>query len=283
MHKVAGHDYQIIFMIKGIDIQAATLKKIKALKKNSLIIHFYPDNPFCFWNGNANKEVLLGLPFLDLFLIWGKELIPIIESAGCKKAQYFPFAIDEKIYHPTEFVDSDERARYASDVVFIGTWDTKREIILEQLALRMPSLNIALWGNRWEENLSSTSPLRKYFRGKAIYKEELLKAFSASKIVLNFIRPQNLQAHNMRTFEVLGCKSFLLTEYTLEQASLPFDPGVNMDCFSDTEELIKKIAFYVNHDSLREKVALQGYELAKDFTLSKQIRMLLDSLKIKRK
>ena len=272
---------QLIFIIKGNSIFPATLKKIKAAFPQTSVLHFYPDNPFCFWNGNSNASVLHSLPYLDAFLIWSKELVPIIEAAGCKHALYFPFAVDEKIYHPRISLSAAEEKSFESDVVFVGTWDKEREYFLQQVVTALPTLKLAIWGNRWATSLPAASPLHAYFRGNAIYKEELLKAFAASKIVLNFIRPQNLQAHNMRTFEALAAGSFLLTQKTLEQTQPPFVPDYNITCFADSEDLIKKIAFYVNQDSLRKEIALRGYELIRGFTIGAQVRSLLDTQPLK--
>ena len=63
-----------------------------------------------------------------------------------------------------------------------------------------------------------------------------------------------------------------------EQIEPPFIPDYNIACFDDAEDLIKKIAFYVNQDNLRKDVALRGYELAHGFTLHARIQSLLDSL-----
>ncbi|MBM3887268.1 glycosyltransferase [Candidatus Dependentiae bacterium] len=303
----------LIFIIKGNQILPSTLQIIKQKYPTIKILHFYADNPFCFWNGNANSHVLNGLPYIDQFLIWSKELIPIIQSAGCKKVSYFPFAFDDRIYHPNTTLDFFQNSEelmdpgsksgmtggkyrqslssqppswdpvlyFTSDVVFVGTWDTEREAFLLQLVQALPTLNLAIWGNRWNEFLPSNSPLKKYLRGKAIYKESLLKAFAGSKIVLNFIRPQNLQAHNMRTFEALATGSFLLTQKTVEQSQDPFIEDFNIACFNDAEDLIKKIAFYVNHDSLRKEIAKKGLMLAQEFTLHKQIQSLLATLEAK--
>ena len=311
----------ILFIIKGTQITASTLRTIKKMNQQIQIMHFYPDNPFCFWNGNSNAQVLNTLPYIDLFLIWSKQLIPILESAGCRRVAYFPFAFDPTLYYPSPTyseisllknridpgalpgmtktrnssppvipgrapesraflsINTNERSgTFTSDVAFIGTWDIEREALLLVIIAASPTINLAIWGNRWHEHLPTQSPLHPYIRGKAIYKETLLKAFAATKIVLNFMRPQNLQAHNMRTLEVLATGSFLLTQKTEEQTQFPFIEDFNIACFADAEDLVKKIAFYVNQDSLRKVVALRGLALAQEFTLQAQVQSLLTTL-----
>ena len=264
----------IIFFIKA---ETITAKTIAFLKKNTsaTIINFYPDNPFSFWNGNANKELLLSLPLYDHFLIWSHMLAPALTSAGAQNVYYFPFAYDEELFASPLILSHQDHKQFDSDISFVGTWDTEREYWLQQLIERQPQLNFALWGNKWEEHLLPESPLRNYLRGKAIYSHDMRKALQCSKITLNFIRKQNMTSHNMRTFEALANKTFMLTQRTIEQTTAPFEEGTNIECFENIEELSKKIDFYLNNDTIRNSIASRGNTIAHKFTLRKQLQILL--------
>ncbi|MFH0898412.1 MAG: glycosyltransferase [bacterium] len=272
----------IIFLIKGENISHKTIRVIKSVS-NCFIMNFYPDNPFVFWNGNSNKNVLLSLPVYDVFLSWSKMMIPVLESVGCKNVLHFPFAYDQTIFNQNIVISEQEYRHYASDVCFVGTWDRQREEWLSALCEQMPGLILAIWGNDWDKNLPRKSLLREKIRGKAIYKEAMVKAFLSSKIVLNFIRQQNKTSHNMRSFEVLASKAFLLTQRTAEQTEFPFLEGQTLECFETVEELTKKIAIYLKNDTLREKIAHEGYVAVQDYTISNQLKTLFAYLKIREK
>ncbi|MBD3272726.1 glycosyltransferase, partial [Candidatus Dependentiae bacterium] len=243
-------------------------KTIKQLKKcNYFLINFYPDNPFVFWNGNSNKEVLNSLPYYDYFLSWSRLLIPILNTAGAKNVYYFPFAYDKDIYEKDIKLSKLDFNKYKSDICFIGTWEKEREIWLENLLEKMSNLNLVIYGNLWKENLNKNSILRKFLKSNAVYKDELLKIFKTSKIVLNFIRKQNYSSHNMRTFEVPATESFLLTQRTQEQAEFLFKEGENIECFSSVKELVQKIKFYLKNEELRKAIAKKGKQRAKEFEL----------------
>ena len=138
----------LIFMLKADNIETKTLINIKKYDKNIKIINFYPDNPFTFWNGNSNANILLSLPVYDLFLIWAYQLIPILYSAGAKNVRYFPFGFDTSIYSQELQISDTDHTKYKSDVCFVGSWDAEREAWLTQLMHKMPALNLAIWGNR---------------------------------------------------------------------------------------------------------------------------------------
>lgn len=268
--KVAATKPDLIFLVKAENITTETLAFIK---KNLChkIINFYPDNPFALWNGNSNHEVLTSLPLLSCFLSWSQMLTPSLQSAGCANVCSFPFGYDEEIFLSTQNTFVPDEKKYAADVCFVGTWEPMREQWLAELVDRMPNITLAIWGNDWHKKCHSAK-LTKSIRGDAIYNNEMIQAFRASKIVLNFIRVQNMTSHNMRTFEVPASNTFLLTQHTYEQAELYFKAGVSIACFVDADDLANKVAFYLQHEGARHSITQKGFEQAQNFTLTKQLQ-----------
>jgi len=274
---VAEQKPDILFLIKPDTITAQTIAWIKD-RYHPTIIAFHPDNPFAFWNGNSNSNILSSLHLIDHFLCWSKMLIPAVQSAGCDNVHYFPFAFDEEIFFKEIAVMHADEEKYSSDVCFVGTWEPSREAWLSAIAQHMPTINLAIWGNQWKEKLSPTNMLHKHLRGPAIYGDDMIKAFRLSKIVLNFIRQQNMTSHNMRTCEVPASKAFLLTERTYEQAVLLFREDEDIACFATPEELIKKIAFYLPADKLRKQMVENAFALVQKFTITKQLSEIMSSI-----
>jgi len=265
----------LIFIAKCENLSYKTIRFLKN-KLNCKIINFYPDNPFCFWSGNSNANVLLSLPYYDCFLIWSKMLIPAIESAGCKKVFYFPFVFDENIFDKDFLLDENDLKQYKSDVCFVGTWEKDRQVWLEKLIKKMPNLDLAVWGNLWLEKLDKNSPLLPKIKDNAIYGDLMIKAFRSSKIVLNFIRRQNITSHNMRTVEVPASKGFLLTERTFEQAEELFCENESISCFSDLEELVFKIEFYFKNENERLRIARNSWKHVKKYKLKDNLKVFLE-------
>ena len=270
----------ILFFIKAESITPKTLTDIKKLC-NPMTISFYPDNPFTFWNGNANSNTLTALPRFEHVLSWSHMLKPALQSAGARMVHYFPFGYDAALFNQPIAISDQDQQKYAADVCFVGTWEAEREQQLTELVRHNPSLDLALWGNLWALNVSDQSPLKPYIRGSAICGSEMIKAFRCSKIVLNFIRQQNMTSHNMRTIEVPASNAFLLTERTYEQAELLFQEDVHLACFGSTQELREKIAFYLKEDSLRRAITAQGHSHVQQFSLSRQLEQLFDIIKSK--
>lgn len=266
----------IIFFIKAENIFASTLAYIKKNFK-AQCINFYPDNPFTVWNGNSTIHVLKSLPYYDHFLIWSESLIPVLQAAGCKKVHYFPFAYDEELFKNHHAATPSKE--YLSEVCFVGTWEKSREEWITGILSKLPHLTLAIWGNLWKENIQSNHPLYGCIRGNALYGNELLQAFQGADIILNFIREQNMSAHNMRTFEVPAARGFMLTQRTIEQAEKLFKENDSIVCFSTLDELVHKITWYLQQEDKRKKIIDHAYATVQQYTLYKQLAEFLSNNK----
>lgn len=269
----------IIFLLKAETISPATLRTVKKINPNVKVISFYPDNPFTFWNGNSNSNVLMSLPLIDCFLSWSPDLVPILKTAGCKHVCPFPFAYDHELFNQEITISLEEQKKYASDACFIGTWEPDRELWLTKLVECLPSINLAIWGNLWAERCTN-SALKTFLKGSAIYGVEMIKAFRCATVVLNFIRQQNALGHNMRTFEVPASKAFLLTQWTHEQAHILFEENRHIATFKNIDELVDKILRYNSHSQERENLLKMSYNHVQQYSLQRQLQMYFNTCSI---
>ena len=64
---------------------------------------------------------------------------------------------------------------------------------------------------------------------------------------------------NYRTFETLGCKTFLITNYT-ENLERLYDIGKHLVVYENSIDLSEKINYYLNNDEERNKIVNAGYK-----------------------
>ena len=84
------------------------------------------------------------------------------------------------------------------------------------------------------------------------------KIIKRSKINVNFHHSTTQEGTNLRTFQVIGCKAFLLTEYVKDLKKL-FKVNKEIVCFKNLYELKKLANYYLKRDSLRKKIAHAGF------------------------
>lgn len=247
--EASSYKPDLLLILKGELVYPEVLHKIKK-ELNTLLFNFNGDNPFN--PVNSTKWLIESIPIYDCHFTWGKFLISELKEAGAKRVEYLPFGYDPELHYPVE-VSEKEKEKYGSDIVFVGTWEREREQWLENLV----DYDLGVWGNSWEY-LKSNSPLRKCVKSKAVYGEPVSKIYNSSKIALNFIRKQNGNAHNMKTFEIPACGGFMLTMRTEEQCEF-FKEGEEIACFESVEELREKIDYYLENEEERQRIAKNGH------------------------
>lgn len=100
---------------------------------------------------------------------------------------------------------------------------------------------------------------------------EMYRALKSGRISLNIhIDVAKGEIGNMRMFEATGIGSFLLTDDG-EHLHKYFEPGVEIETFRDSQELIEKIYYYLEHPEEREAIARRGQERClRDYSMSKR-------------
>ncbi|MGN0346145.1 MAG: DUF3880 domain-containing protein [Lachnospiraceae bacterium] len=102
-----------------------------------------------------------------------------------------------------------------------------------------------------------------HYHGMAEYQEQMPKIFRSSKINLNITLRTIQTGLPLRIIDILGAGGFLLTNY---QAELPeyFEKGKDLVWYESYEELFELVAYYLDHDTQREKIAQNGHKIAKE-------------------
>jgi O-antigen biosynthesis protein len=86
--------------------------------------------------------------------------------------------------------------------------------------------------------------------------EDAARKFAESKIVFNVSIKDDV---NMRVFETLATRSFLLTNALPTLGEL-FEDGKHLVTYSDLDDAVEKARWYLAHDEERERIARAGYE-----------------------
>lgn len=111
-----------------------------------------------------------------------------------------------------------------------------------------------------------------FFFGQRLF-DDAAEKYCQSKIVFNISIKDDI---NMRVFETLSTKSFLLTNWvpTLEEL---FKDGVHLVTYKTIDEAIEKAKYYIAHDDEREAIAQAGFdEVRSKHTFTHRCRTVLD-------
>jgi hypothetical protein len=132
--------------------------------------------------------------------------------------------------------------------------------------------------NRRSNILDNLKERYKFFdKHEDIWRHEKYEAITNSKIALNIHFDHSVVFEPFRFFEYLSQRTLLITEITLD--SYPFVDGV--DYISINQNNYNQIIdFYLNSDTDREKIAINGYNKAKMYTREQTMAFLLQCIQV---
>ena len=113
------------------------------------------------------------------------------------------------------------------------------------------------------------------FAGTVSYENEMPKVFRESKINLNITLRSIESGIPLRVLDIMGAGGFLLTNYQPEIAEY-FVNGEEVVMFESKEDMLEKIAYYLEHEEERKQIAYNGWlRVQKDFTYESQLTKIL--------
>ena len=197
------------------------------------------------------------------------------------KSLFLPFGVDLSVFYPRERI-----AKYEFDVAYVGN-DIKGDSRTTQFLYPAVNFNFGLFGN-WKLSLLDLlrhkfimPKYKKVFRqlskGK-IPQSDVPILYSSARINLNCTLQDcvDWDVITLRTYEVLACKGFLISDrVAVAEAELK-------DCvaFNDGgDDLIEKIKYYLSHPNKAKSIAENGYKhVIKCASIEARMKELLNFL-----
>ncbi len=274
---VAGSGADLVFVVKGDELLPATVERLRE-RFRVPVVNWWTDDP-CLLNVSTGIS-----PAYDAFFTNDPDSVAAHGRAGCKLPLFLTFACEPALHRQVELT-AGERARYGSDLVFVGLLTPKRLEYLEALS----AYDIKIWsrkvvreyvpgtGSVTQRPVPETSPVYGRITGEEAWDEELIKIYSASKVVLN-IHAHGRSDPNIRVFEATGCGAFLLTEDRRLLGDF-FERGRELAAFDGKEQLERLAGQYLRDTEARERIAAAGRRRAyADHTYAARMGEMLDRL-----
>lgn len=272
-------------------IYTQNIEPIEGLADNNLV---YMQNGL---GDGADYEEVLNRYKYDGYIFFSQKLLDLHQSQG-GKGIFLPFGVDVNEFSPKKidknynfevsYVGNDIKGEERTSQYLIpaikfkfglfGNWHPLKIKWIIKTALRFDFSKIRMAVEAHNDLLGYQKKLSKISRGR-IPQEKVPVLYSSSKINLNFTIQEcvDWDTITLRTFEVLACKGFLITDRTPSAEKLLKNCVVFTDGGEDLEE---KIKYYLKHPEERAKIAQRGYEYAiKHATIDARAKELYEYLK----
>lgn len=259
----------LIFMYRCRIIYPSTVRKLKLL--GTTIFLYNNDNPFAtyypkyFWRHYRNA-----IRHSDMTFVYREKNIEDCIKCGAKQTELLRSYYIDSVNYPIENIEDDESE--VVDVVFLGHYenDDRTRYIS---ALTSAGISVGIPSATWE----GVDPQNTKLVRMRNTHENYNRILNRCKIALVFLSSLNEDTYTRRCFEIPATKTFMLAQYTDDQASM-FEPDKEAVYFNTSKELVEKTLYYLKHEEERERIAKAGYDrLMRDgHEIGDRVQQILD-------
>jgi spore maturation protein CgeB len=167
--------------------------------------------------------------------------------------------------HQEQVINSIQKKKYGSDVVFLGSVGgihPNRTEILEFLYDSI--IPFKLYGEVYFDKEKEPVWVKDSHTGFAAINNYHSIVVNSSNIILGIDGwPERSKSYSARLYRTLAAGGFYLTTHT-KDIEEEFIPGVHLDTYRTKEELVEKIIYYMNNEDKRKAIAEAGRQLVLD-------------------
>jgi spore maturation protein CgeB len=250
--------------LRGRDLDGVLLREIERFQPQ-LVLSYSKDAPdevlsqlkgsvatAMFWPDyveqlESEERLLRKGRLVDVFFMTNKGLRDELIELGVSSPVFCPQACDDDEHRRVR----PRRSCWKSDVAFVGRPHKGfREEIIKSVHEKF---NLKVWGGDWRD--VGIRSIRRDIRPR-----EFAKICGGAKIVLGCDMTNRVECYfSFRTWQVLGCGGFLLTDYVPGLETM-FRNGEHLVWYKDGAECLELIDYYLGNEEERGRISDQGFE-----------------------
>ncbi|MDP6580884.1 MAG: glycosyltransferase [Vicinamibacterales bacterium] len=216
-------------------------------------VYYLCDFGFPFDGASSPEAIDFIAPLQDwgsLLLCWDREATEVVKRNGVSNVSYLPMAVNERMFYP----DHDVLGAAPISALFVGGPTAERISLLEAVA----DLGLVIHGYDaagWQ----ASEQLRQSYQGEILERNPLRAVYQRAKISINVTRAHGPSSLNMRVYEAMACGSLLLTDDKSDARTL-FKEGTEVVTYRYSDDLGRKVRYYLTHETERAAIAAAGME-----------------------
>jgi hypothetical protein len=243
--------YDLAVVDGGALLDADAVRWLKTVASRTLL--FCRDNPFTSRDGLRWRLLKPALPHYDLFVTRRESSAEAAKQLGVGHVEIIIPPADEIQHQPLKLNDED-RARFSSQVAFVGTWMPERGPFIESL-IRL-GVPIRVFGARWDR-ASNYEAIRSVVTLGGLSMTDYAKAVTATDIALALLSKGNLDLHTARSLEIPALGKLLCAERTSDHLMM-FNENEEAVFWEDVEECAQVCLDLLADPARIERIAAAG-------------------------
>ena len=273
--EVSSEQFDVVWVDGGFAVSRRLLGDLS--RQAAWLMNYNLDDPFGSRDGRCWDTFRRSIPAYDLLCVVRVENLGEARALGARRVTRVWRGYDPVSHRPRK-LDAADLKRWASDILFVGTWMPERGRFLAELICR--GVPLVIYGNRWEK-AREWPTLRRAWRGPGVVGADYVKAIQCAKVSLGLLSRGNRDQHTQRTAEIPFIGGLFCAERTDEHRQM-FTEGREAVFWADAAECAGLCAWLLNHEVEREQIATAGgarvraLKLSNDEVMAKILNTLFD-------
>jgi spore maturation protein CgeB len=252
LETIGSTEFDLVWVDAGDVIGPQLVHDLK--QRARLVINYNLDDPYGTRDAKKWRLYLHAVPFYDLVAVVRDCNIAEAFRAGARDVLRVHRSSDEVAHAPRK-LSLDDKAKWASEVAFIGTWMPERGPFMAYLVEH--GIPVTIWGDRWSK-ADEWPILRPYWRGPGLHKDgDYAMAVQCAKVCIGMLSKGNRDLCTQRSFEIPQLGGVLCAERTSEHLDL-YTENVEAAFWSDAGECVEKCERLLIDKTWRNQVARNG-------------------------
>lgn len=252
LSSIPRKEFDLVWVESGDLISRSLVKELK--NRFGKVVNYCIDDPYGGRDGSKWRHYLAALPLYDLVVVMRECNVEEAYRAGARDVLRVYMTADE-VAHAPRVVSRQDYLKWASDVVFIGTWMPERGPFLTQLI--KAGVRLSIFGDRWHK-AKEWHALKPAWRGPGIYNDDdYAMAIQCAKVCIGLLSKGNRDETTTRSFEIPLLGSVLCAERTPEHLQL-YRENLEAVFWSSAEECAEKCKQLLSDDGWRQRLASSG-------------------------
>jgi spore maturation protein CgeB len=244
--------FDVVWVDSGPLVSRELVQGLKRIGKR--VLNYNVDDPYGDRDQNLWHQYRGAVPAYDLVVVVRKQNVEEARALGARKVLLVFRSADEVAHAPLQ-LSPEEREKWASEVVFVGTAFPERGPFLAELVKR--GVPLTIYGGRWSK-LPEWKVLQPCWKGPNLdASHDYAAAIQCAKVCLGLLSRGNRDLHTTRSLETPSLGAVLCAERTEDHLAL-YEEDKEAVFWSSAEECAAKCRALLADEAWRRSVAENG-------------------------
>ena len=253
---LAGKQFALCYVDGGEWVTSTVIDLIR--QHAPKVINYNIDDPLGPRDGARFLAYRQSISSYDLVAVVRKDNVNEALTLGAREVLRVYRSADE-VAHAPRPISPQDRLKWHSDVLFLGTWFTGRGAFMLELIRHGVPLTIR--GSSWQKS-PEWPQLKAYWKGDELRGDDYAKALQCAKVCLGLLSKENRDLHTTRSAEIPALGGLFCAERTAEHSGMYADRKEAL-LWSDAGECAEICKEVLQNDSLRNQIAMAGHQRVK--------------------